>query len=138
MSQSVRVDICVNPVDLKGFVFLVSSTISAVALFLPPLLQGLLSLVMMDLMETSHVGLSVPRSLNLCIMYAMGLCTFPHLVQEEDSLMIFIHSFIHLFSPSFPPSFPPFLLSLSFFLTVVFCFPGSLSPKQCHGWAPSH
>lgn len=69
MSQSVRVDIYVNPVDLKGFVFLVSSTISAVALFLPPLLQGLLSLVMMDLMETSHVGLSVPRSLSLCIMF---------------------------------------------------------------------
>lgn len=46
---------------------------------------------MSELMEKSHLGLSVPRSLNLCIMFAMDLCICSHLVQEEASLMIAEH-----------------------------------------------
>lgn len=39
----------------------------------------------MDLMETSHSGLSVSRSVTVCTLFSCGLCVDP--VQEEASLM---------------------------------------------------
>ena len=49
---------------LEGPLSLVSSIPSGAYTFLPPLLQGSLNHEGKDLMETSHLGLSVPRSLN--------------------------------------------------------------------------
>lgn len=54
-------------------------------LFLPPHPWGSLSAEGRDLMETSHLGLGVPRSLSLCIMSG-NICS--HLLQKEASLMM--------------------------------------------------
>ena len=63
---------CVGLLHLKGLIFLVSS-ISFVSYSLFHLLQCFLSSVGRDLMETSHLGLSVPRSLTLCML--SGYCS---------------------------------------------------------------
>lgn len=55
----------IDPIDLNGFVFLVSS-IPYVFYSLP---EGFLSPDGRDLMETLHLGLNVPRCLILWIMY---------------------------------------------------------------------
>lgn len=52
------------------------------------LFQSFLSPEGRDLVETSHLGLSVPRSLSLsAYILAMGLSICFHLLQEETSLM---------------------------------------------------
>jgi hypothetical protein len=49
-----------------------------------------------DLMKTSHLGLSVPRSLTLCL--AVGLCIYFHLLQKETLMMAdFLGFFVCLF-----------------------------------------
>jgi hypothetical protein len=53
-----------------------------------PLQQNSMSTDGRDLIETSCLGLSVPRSLTLCIMSGCrSLCLF-HLLQEEASLIM--------------------------------------------------
>lgn len=63
-----------------------------VLLCCPPLLTPLLHCSMSpegkDLMQTSRVGLSVPRSLLSAHCPAVGLCICPPLLQEEASLMV--------------------------------------------------
>jgi hypothetical protein len=46
----------------------------APTLFLSPLPQGSLSPKGRDLMKTSHLGLSIPKSLTLSTLPAVGLC----------------------------------------------------------------
>lgn len=71
-------------IDLKGF-FLVSSNPSD-SYTLASLALGSLSHEGRDLI--SHLGLSVQRSLTLCVMPGRGgLCICSHLLQEEVSLM---------------------------------------------------
>jgi hypothetical protein len=58
-------------VAFEGLVFLACPSPLALTyniLFLPPLLPGSLSPEERDLMEISHLGLSIPRSLTLCVM----------------------------------------------------------------------
>lgn len=63
----------------------ISSTPSGSSLFLPPLLQGFLSPSRRDLMQTSHLQLSVPRSLTSCCL-AVGLCNlFPFAAEGSFS-----------------------------------------------------
>lgn len=74
-------------VDLEGLVFLVSSIASG-CFTLSPLLRFPES-DRRDLKETSHLVLSVPKSLTLSALYlAVGLCICSFLLQEEDSLMM--------------------------------------------------
>ena len=74
-------------VDLEGLVFLVSSIASG-CFTLSPLLRFPES-DRRDLKETSHLVLSVPKSLTLSALYlAVGLCICSCLLQGEPSPMI--------------------------------------------------
>lgn len=64
--QSLCFHMCGDPVDLEGFVFLISSIPSGYyTFFLPPLQYGPLSPEKGDLRETSSVELSVLRFYSL-------------------------------------------------------------------------
>ena len=74
----------------------------ALTLLLPPLLQGFLSPVVRDLMETSHLGLSVQKSL---ILYSLLHYSIPSLCYSVDfSLCIngVLANNIHIYANSIP------------------------------------
>lgn len=68
--------------DLEGLVSLYPRSPLAHALFLSPLFWGFLSPEGSDLIRTSHLGLSVPKSLILCIMSSCE-SLFPSAATEE-------------------------------------------------------
>ena len=81
--------VCGSPADLRGLVFLVSSVPLALKFFhllfhrVPwALPEG------RDLMETSHLGLNVQRSLTLGILPVSRSLYLFRLLQEEASLMM--------------------------------------------------
>lgn len=59
----------------------------ALFIFLSPLLQSSLSPEEKCLMKTSHLGLSVPKSLSLCELSSCGSHTSSHLLQESSLMM---------------------------------------------------
>lgn len=74
--------VAVGPVADQGLFSLVSSSPLTVTVFLSPLLQG------WDLVETSHLGPSSPRSLTLPRVQLWFSCICSHLLEEETSVMI--------------------------------------------------
>ena len=74
LTQSLWVQIILHHVDLIGFAFLVFSIPSELLRLLSPLLLlDSLNPEGRDLMKTSHLGLSVPRSLAFSIITGYGL-----------------------------------------------------------------
>lgn len=72
LPQSSRVPMCFNHVDLGAHLPLVSFiSYGSYTLFIS-LLQDSLSPEERKLMETFHLGLSVPRSLTLCVLSSYG------------------------------------------------------------------
>ena len=79
----------INPVDVEGLVFMVSSIpFGSYALYASSFLQSSLSSGWRDVMETSPVELTFPKSLILCIIYDCGSPICFHLLQEEVFLMV--------------------------------------------------
>lgn len=58
--------------DVEGLVLRVAFISSALTLFLPPILQGFLTPKGRDLVKTSCLELSVPRSVTICIVSDSG------------------------------------------------------------------
>lgn len=72
--------------SVSMLIFFLVSAFPSSTCFPPPLLQGSLIPEGRDLMETSHLRQSVPRSLTLCTLSSVGLYICSHLLQEEASL----------------------------------------------------
>lgn len=72
-------------VHFEGLDLLVSSIPSGLYLLSADFSVGFLSPEGRDLMETFHLGLSVPRSLTICIMSVCGCPFLFHLLQEDAS-----------------------------------------------------
>lgn len=66
----------------------------ALTIFPHPLLQGYLSSEERDLMETSHLGLNVLRSLTLYALYGCG-CIYFHLLQKDTFLLMAAQVIVH-------------------------------------------
>ena len=88
--QSLLVHVCINPVNIQGTVFLVSSILSNSYTLSTFSCAGFPEPEGMDLMKTCLLALHVPKSLTFCIMsgYDMGLCICFQLMQKEASLMM--------------------------------------------------
>jgi len=83
------VPICIEPLHLEGLVFLVFSVpFGSYILSVSSSANPSLSPEERDLMEASLLGLSVPRSLTLCLMSGCWFHICSHLLQEEASLML--------------------------------------------------
>lgn len=119
---------------------MVSTSLLARTLCLPPCLQGFLGLGEGGLMETSRLWLHVPRSLFLCIMSGCrSLYLFPFASGESiKAALMMVSSGIaecHSGSPPHPPSGPvpsPTSRALAFLSSFRF-----LVTKQCQVWVPS-
>jgi hypothetical protein len=70
-------------VDSEGLVLLVSPVLPASYTLHTSSSMGFLSSELGDLMETFHLGVSVPRFLTLCTFWLWSLCLFPS--AEEGS-----------------------------------------------------
>lgn len=96
-------------------------------LFLFPLLQASLSPEGRDLIESSHLGLSISRSLTLCNLSGCGSLLFPHLLIFNFKLLhnnyriflVYIDFFWIIRYPLYP-SWKPFSSMLSA-LNVILC-----------------
>lgn len=75
-------------VDVEGLVLLVAFISLALTLFLPPHLQGFLTPKERDLVKTSCLELSVPRSVTNCIMSDCGSLYLNQVFSFLSSLVI--------------------------------------------------
>lgn len=119
----------------------------AVTFFLSPLLWGSLNLEGRDMMETSHLGLSLPRFLIICIMSGCESHLFPSAAGGINH-----HHWWWLTRHWFMSTAGYHLESLCqyifffFYTTIIWFFPKSLgyvvsdswSPKQCWIRVPTH
>lgn len=141
MGPVLAASVSVSPYELCSYSLEAFSILLTFTLF-PPLLQGTLSPEVRGLMETSHLGLSVPKFLTLHTVWLwvsifVPICSMRKplwwwlskaLIHEEGRISLGV------------------TLSLNYFTSSVWFYPRTLcylvcnswSLKQCQIWAPSH
>jgi hypothetical protein len=112
--------------DLQDLVFMVSSSPSSYSTTLPPL-QGSLSPQGSDLIETSHLGLSVPRSFTFCVTSGCGsLHLFPSAAGGSFSEDGWARHWSMSIAGCYQDSFFAFLFSFTSSIWFYSSFPGYL------------
>lgn len=142
-SQSLWVRKCAVRADVEGLVFLVSPNLSGYyPFFLPPLPCGSLRPEVRELMEISHLWLSVQRFLTFCVMPGCR-SLFVAIYLRRKLLWRWLSKALIEDYEVFRSNF---IATLTFFFSSIWFYPrssgylvsGSLSHKQYQVWVPSY